>query len=103
MFVNHSAINVVWNVGASYFNRKPLKNPYEFGDLSSSREVVDSLTAKKGNPRKVLNNTSPNIIFILLESFGNTLVGPLGGDPLTTPRLNKLIHEGIVFSNFCIR
>lgn len=100
MFVNHTAINVVWNVGASYFNRKPLKNPYEFGDLSSSRAVVDSLTVKKGNPRKVLNNTSPNIIFILLESFGNTLVGPLGGDPLTTPRLNKLIHEGIVFSNF---
>ena len=23
MFVNHTAINVVWNVGSSYFNRKP--------------------------------------------------------------------------------
>lgn len=100
MFVNHTAINVVWNVGASYFNRKPLKNPYEFGDLSASRAIVDSLTVKKGKPRQLLKTTSPNVIFIILESFGNTLVGPLGGDPLTTPRLNKLIHEGIVFSNF---
>jgi len=37
---------------------------------------------------------------IILESFGNALVGPLGGDSLTTPRLNKLIGEGIVFTNF---
>lgn len=33
MFANHSAVNVVWNVGSSWFNRKPSVNPYSFGDL----------------------------------------------------------------------
>jgi phosphoglycerol transferase MdoB-like AlkP superfamily enzyme len=100
MFVNHTAINVAWNVGSSVFNRKSQDNPYSFSDLSSSRAIVDSLTVKKGAPEIVLNNTSPNILFIILESFGNSLVGELGGDSLTTPFLNELIKEGIVFSNF---
>ena len=34
MFLNHTAINAVWNVGTSAFTQKPVKNPYEFGDLS---------------------------------------------------------------------
>ncbi len=79
---------------------KPSVNPYSFGDISSSQATVDSLTMKKGTHRKVLNSDSPNILFIILESFGNSLVGPLGGDSLTTPCLNELIKEGILFSNF---
>jgi len=100
MFVNHTAINVVWNAGASYFNRKPSRNPYAFGDLAKAVRLTDSLTIKGGIPEKVLNNTRPNILFIILESFGNSMVGPLGGDSLTTPKLNRLIKEGVVFSNF---
>jgi phosphoglycerol transferase MdoB-like AlkP superfamily enzyme len=100
MFANHTAINVVWNVGASYFNRKPSANPYAFGDLNSAAALTDSLTSKRGIPEKVLNNTRPNILIIILESFGSRMVGSLGGDSLTTPNLNRFIEEGIVFSNF---
>lgn len=100
MFVNHSAINVVWNVGSSVFNRKPMKNPYNYGGIDAARALTDSLLVKKGEPLKVLNNPRPNLLFIVLESFGNSLIGPLGGDPLTTPYLNKYSREGILFSNF---
>lgn len=100
LFVNHAAINVVWNTGSSWFNRKPLKNPYEYGDIAEARRITGELTAKAGKPEIVLNTARPNILMILLESFGNSLVGPLGGDPLTTPRLNEYIREGILFTNF---
>jgi phosphoglycerol transferase MdoB-like AlkP superfamily enzyme len=100
MFVNHSAINVVWNAGSTYFNRKPSGNPYSFGDLDKAVAITDSLTIKRGVPEKVLNTTRPNILLIILESFGNSLVGPLDGDSLTTPCLNKLVEEGLLFSNF---
>ncbi len=100
MFVNHSAINVVWNAGSTYFNRKPSGNPYSFGDLDKAVAVTDSLTVKRGFPERVLNTTRPNILLIILESFGSALVGPLGGDSLTTPYLNKLVKEGLLFSNF---
>lgn len=100
MFPNHSAINVVWNVGASYFNRKPAKNPYEFNDLNTAVAMTTALTSKTGIPEKVLNNTRPNILFIVLESFGSSLIGSLGGDSITTPNLNRLTEEGVVFTNF---
>ena len=100
MFVNHTAINVVWNVGSTAFNSKPAENPYDYMDIDTAGTIVKSLNMDEGNTMKVLNNTSPNILFIILESFGNSLIGPLGGDSLTTPYLNRLIKEGIVFSNF---
>jgi phosphoglycerol transferase MdoB-like AlkP superfamily enzyme len=100
MFANHASVNAVWNVGSSFINRKPAKNPYMFTDMETARLLADSLTTKAGITDMVLNNQQPNILIIILESFGNTLVGPLGGDPFTTPNLNKMIDDGLVFSNF---
>jgi phosphoglycerol transferase MdoB-like AlkP superfamily enzyme len=100
MFLNHTAINSVWNVGTSAFTQKPLSNPYQFGDLDAARAIVDSLTIKKGKVDKVLNTTHPDIILIVLESFSGYLIGPLGGDSLVTPNFNRYIKEGILFSDF---
>jgi phosphoglycerol transferase MdoB-like AlkP superfamily enzyme len=100
MFLNHTAINAVWNVGTSAFTQKPVKNPYEFGDLSIATSVVDSLTVKKGIPEKVLNTSKPDIIIIVLESFSGYLIGPIGGDSLVTPNINRYSKEGILFSGF---
>jgi phosphoglycerol transferase MdoB-like AlkP superfamily enzyme len=100
MFMNHTAINAVWNVGTSAFTQKPVKNPYEFGDLKSAASKVAELTQIKGVPRKVLNTTNPNVIIIVLESFSGYLIGPIGGDTLVTPNFNRFIREGLFFSEF---
>ncbi|MCX6327426.1 MAG: sulfatase-like hydrolase/transferase [Bacteroidia bacterium] len=100
MFLNHTAINAVWNVGTSAFTQKPVKNPYSFQDISFARVLVDSLTFEKGIPEIVLNTTQPNILLIVLESFSGYLIGPLGGDSLVTPNFNRYIKEGILFSEF---
>jgi phosphoglycerol transferase MdoB-like AlkP superfamily enzyme len=100
MFLNHTAINAVWNVGTSAITQKPVKNPYNFGDQSTARVLVDSLTVKKGIPQKVINREKPNVLLIVLESFSGFLVGPDGGDSLVTPNLNRYAREGILFSNF---
>jgi phosphoglycerol transferase MdoB-like AlkP superfamily enzyme len=92
MFLNHSAINAVWNVGTSALTQKPVKNPYQFGDLKEAVAAVDSLTVKKGISRKVLNINRPNIIIIALESFSGYLIGPLGGDSLVTPNFNRYVN-----------
>jgi phosphoglycerol transferase MdoB-like AlkP superfamily enzyme len=100
MFLNHTAINAVWNVGTSAFTQKPLKNPYEFGDLNKAKAVVDSLITDNGIPENVLNISRPNIILIVLESFSGYLIGPIGGDSLVTPNINRYSKEGILFSQF---
>ena len=95
LFPNHSAINVVWNVGNSAIYMKSDKNPYEYGDLAKATEIVDNLTSKTGTPTYLLNTKRPNVLIIILESFGSYLIGPLGGDPAVTPNLNRYIREGI--------
>ena len=62
--------------------------------------MVKSLIVKNGNIDKLLNNPKPNILFIILESFGSALIGPLGGDSLATPNFNRYIREGVLFTNF---
>jgi phosphoglycerol transferase MdoB-like AlkP superfamily enzyme len=100
MFLNHTAINAVWNVGTSAFTQKPVKNPYEFGDLKTASAIVDTLTVKRGITKKVLNSSRPNVIIIVLESFSGYLIGPTGGDTLVTPNFNRFITEGVFFSEF---
>ena len=100
MFLNHAAINAIWNVGTSVFTQKPVKNPYTFGDLSEAKKLVDTLMAKQGVPEKVLNSDRPDIMIIILESFSGYLIGDIGGDSLVTPNFNRYSKEGILFSNF---
>jgi phosphoglycerol transferase MdoB-like AlkP superfamily enzyme len=100
MFLNHAAINAIWNVGTSAVTQKPVKNPYEFTDLSSAVSIVDSLLVSEGSPQQVLNSKRPDILLIVLESFSGYLIGPMGGDSLVTPNFNRYIKEGIFFSDF---
>jgi phosphoglycerol transferase MdoB-like AlkP superfamily enzyme len=100
MFLNHTAVNVVWNVGSSLFNQRPVENPYVFGDIDEAKSLVSSLTLGSGPSARILDAGRPNVLIIILESFGNYLVGSLGGDPLTTPRLNEYSEQGILFSSF---
>jgi len=58
------------------------------------------LLTPTGRPDTLLNNQRPNILMVIMESFGSSLIGPLGGDSLTTPCLNRYISEGILFTRF---
>ncbi|HPT20857.1 MAG TPA: sulfatase-like hydrolase/transferase [Bacteroidales bacterium] len=100
MFLNHTAINAIWNFGRSALTDKSEKNPYVFSDLSSAKTLVDSLTVKNGTPDVVLNNTRPNIMIIVLEGFSGYVIGPLGGDSLVTPNFNRFVKEGLLFTHF---
>jgi len=100
MFLNHSAVNAVWNVGTSAFTSKPVKNPYVFFDNAEASGIVDSLIARKGNTKMVLNKSRPNILILTLESFSGYVIGPLGGDSLVTPNFNRYVKEGLFFSEF---
>jgi phosphoglycerol transferase MdoB-like AlkP superfamily enzyme len=100
MFLNHAAVNAVWNVGTTTFTHKPVKNPYIFLPSDEASHIVDSLTVAKGEPVRMLTTERPNVLFIILESFSGYLIGPLGGDSLVTPNMNRYIKEGLLFSEF---
>jgi len=97
-FCNHAALNPVWNMMYSVSKSGSMSKKYNveidkdfahqrFGELMHTDSTV-----------YVLNTNHPNILIILLESFGAKLVGPLGGLTNVTPNLNHLASEGILFT-----
>lgn len=100
MYLNHAAVNPVWNVGTTAFTQKPVDNPYVFTETADADSTFRSLVTEcAGGPAGMLRNPRPNILMIILESFSSYLVGPCGGDSLVTPNLNRFAAEGITFRN----
>ena len=99
-FPNHTAINVVWNLGNSAIYSQPEKNPYNFGNLDEAYATVKMLTASSGETDTIIRPGKPNILLIIIESFGSAVTGVQKNDSTITPCFNKLIKEGVFFKNF---
>lgn len=99
MFANQAAINPVWNFMYEVMHIKKIKNTYNFMPQNEAQQIVDTLNHTNGNYPRLLKNSRPNIVVLLLESFTVNAIEVLGGKPGVTPELNKLAKEGILFTN----
>jgi phosphoglycerol transferase MdoB-like AlkP superfamily enzyme len=97
-FPNHAGINPVWNFLRSVLRDNKQQYPEDF--YKPYEKEFQSLNAFSGNTKKVISKSKPNVILIILESFTNSLIEPLGGMKEVTPNLNALAGEGILFTNF---
>jgi len=102
MFANHAAINFVWN----FFNTLSFKiedeNPYKIFDDLTAQKIIDKNRAPLliATNDSILNTQKPNVILLIWEGLTAKVVGPLGGEIEVTENLNKLVKEGIFFTNF---
>ena len=99
-FPNHAAINVVWNLGNSAIYRQPETNPYSFGNLDKAYARVKMLTASSGETDTIIRPGKPNVLLIIIESFGSAMTGVQKNDSTITPRFNNFIKDGAFFKNF---
>jgi phosphoglycerol transferase MdoB-like AlkP superfamily enzyme len=95
-YANHAGINVVWNFfkGISYYKKQ--KYPEHVFDSADALELTKEITTTEGNT-PLLNQSRPNVLMIILESFTSKIIEPLGGHEGVTPNINALVHEGILF------
>lgn len=97
-FCNHAALNPVWNMMYSVSKSSSMNKEYPVEiDKSFARQRFSQLM-HTDSTLKVLNTNRPNILIILLESFGARMVKALGGLPDVTPNLNQLANEGLLFT-----
>ena len=102
LYANHVAINPYW----SFFNRLiyPETNMKRLAFMEDHLcdAIMQNATPEKEIPIfiKSYNNKPINVIVMILESFSNKVIEPLGGAPDITPIFNKLAQEGILFKNF---
>ncbi|MDR0370273.1 MAG: sulfatase-like hydrolase/transferase, partial [Prevotellaceae bacterium] len=101
IFLNHSAINPVFYMLNSFEQEKSLSSQYRFMSDSEAEDIVTGIIAQTaGNDSvKFIVSEKPNIIFIVLESFGAAIIERLGGERGVAPNLNRLIDEGVFFPN----
>lgn len=97
-FANHAAINPLWNLAYSMKRLDVTKKSYKFMDDDQAETIFQQMMEESGDYPKLLNKEQPNIVIILLESFAAHTIEALGGNPVT-PNFNKLIPEGVLFSN----
>ena len=91
-FLNHSAINPVFNFMYSLSHQLSDGNEYQFMEESVCEELVkDIYTTESMGTDTLLNTARPDIVIILLESCGEQFANAM-------PRLQKLKQEGIWFS-----
>lgn len=98
-FVNHAGVNVAWNFMASVVNAQPMKNRYLFMDGEKAEKLVSRLYQPSGMHKNVIDGSRPNLILMIVESLTSKIIEPLGGMEGITPEFNRLVHEGILFSN----
>ena len=105
LYVNQAASNYLWNFAKSVEKRKRLSNPCDympkdesvrlFNQFMKNDSVVSRPQLIKLNPQK-----QPNVILVILESFSNKIIAPLGGLHGIAPNLDSLCSKSTVFTNF---
>ena len=98
IFANHAAVNVMWNAGKSLMETDKISD-YRFMDDGLADEIFAQCYPPQPHTQIFLKNNRPNVVLIIMESFSNRIIEPLGGLQGITPNLNRLCQEGIVFSN----
>ena len=99
-FANHSAVNVLWNTVYSYVERDKLRTTHIYMEDSEALDYFNTLNKYNSTKGMQVIKNDANIILIILESFSNKIIEPLGGESDVTPEFNKLCKEGLVFTNF---
>jgi phosphoglycerol transferase MdoB-like AlkP superfamily enzyme len=98
-FLNHSAVNPVFNFLDSIDSLDSSNIKYDFMTDEEREKIISELfNTESIDTDTLLNTYTPNIIIILMESCGGQFT-ELSGRSDITPHLNRLAGEGIYFTN----
>ena len=99
-FLNHAAVNPVFNFLASLEHDANEVPDYPFMEESERAQLMEGLYPTESVAvDSLLRSERPNIIVILLESCGGIFTEDIGGRKDIMPHLNQLVNEGVYFAN----
>lgn len=99
-YLNHSAVNPCFSLIYSLGKAENYGDEFNYFDERRRAGLFGGLyPATPTDTVSLLNTTRPNILIILMESFGGQIVEAAGGRADITPHYNRLAREGIFFRN----
>lgn len=101
-FLNHSAVNPAFSIFSSLFKTKDFARQHDYYSEEDRARIFDTLGYGQtaAEPDTLLTTSRPNVLVILLEGLGGTLVSAVdtAANAAITPHVNRLAREGIFFS-----
>lgn len=99
-FLNHSAINPSFSMLASLGKAEDYAGEFDYFPESRRSGLFDGLYPQtEEDTTSLLTTTRPNVLVILMESFGGQFVEAVSGRTDIAPNYNRLAREGIIFTN----
>ncbi len=75
------------------------KSNYKLSGILLSGVVIASSCANSGGDKNV-DLKQPNIIFLLTDDQAYNTLGVMGNDEVTTPNIDKLANQSVIFDNY---
>lgn len=102
LFVNHAATNPVYNFCQSFHVGVALHERYHAMPTAESDSITSALYPHGDNTLTdtLLRTQRPDVLLVMMESFGGQFVKELGGEPDVAPNLSRLIPEGIWWEKY---
>lgn len=102
LFLNHAATNPIFSFLSTIGKQADYAAEYPFYGAEELAERFERIRGNRPDTQpaeKLLTTTRPNILFVILEGFGSTVMeAEEGGKPIA-PTLNRLKQEGVYFSH----
>ncbi len=99
-YINHSAINPVFSMIASLDKAENYADEFNYFSEDERKRLFDGLYPDtETDTATLLNTTRPNIIVIIMESYGGQFIKAVSGRDDIAPNYNRLATEGILFTH----
>ena len=107
IYVNHAAVNPLFSLMESFVDQKDFSSQYRFMNEKEADRIFSTLTSTTDENTKPLfrsdvgDKNSPDILFVIMESFASDLFPSLGGTQKdVVPNLDAIARNSILFTNF---
>jgi phosphoglycerol transferase MdoB-like AlkP superfamily enzyme len=100
--LNQAALNSVWNFGYALTQpAEPTENAYSFFSESEAKKLVSELHATPSDSQiSILKSQRPNILLILMESWGDSVTKQQVNGKMITPNFKAACADGLQLTKF---
>lgn len=102
LFLNHAAVNPAFSLLSSLSKTKDFGGQFNWQDDKSLARSFEGLYPGETEDIQdtLLRVKRPNVLVVLMESFGSKFVHELGGLPDVAPGMSRLIPQSIFWTRF---
>ncbi|MDE5624238.1 MAG: LTA synthase family protein [Alistipes sp.] len=103
MLLNHAAVNPVFSFLSTLGERSDYAAEYPFYDEAERAQNFEEIRGNRPETQpseELLRTRRPNVVVVILESFGLTVMDAEAEGRPVMPRMQRLKKEGLWFGNF---